>query len=126
MATESPIPTDLYSKALREVQANPEALGSSSTIHTRDFYGNSETWNIETYRVEDREVVFLQHNTAGGGTRHVLPAEVTAAIGRQREQLVGRARRRGARRAIETRKLRGDKLGNPAAFAKARRKRGGK
>lgn len=106
---------------------NPGALGSGSTIHSTDFYGNTETWVVETFRTEDgREVGFLQRNGPEGGTRWVLPAEVMAALSRHRDQLVSRSRKRAARRGLETRKLRGQVIGNPAALAAGRARQAGK
>src|SRR5215831_3642907 len=97
--TDSTIPSDVYSRTLRSVQDNPASLGSSSTVHARDFYGNAETWVIETYRIEDRVTVFVQFNSSEGGRRFVLPPEVTARILGQNDALITRARRRAARRA---------------------------
>jgi len=124
---DHPLPSDVFSRTLRAAQDHPDSLGAGSTIHARDFYGNSETWVVETYRADGRDLVFLQHNAAGGGTRFVLPAEVTAALARHREQLTNRSRRRAARAAVQTRRLRGDAIGNPAALQQAltRRRRGG-
>ena len=122
---DSPIPTDLFSQTLRSLQDNPGAIGAGSTVRTSDFYGNAETWHVETFRTEDgKETILLQHNSAAGGTRHVLPPAVALALVNQHNRLTDVARRRGARRAVETKRLRGDQLGNPNALKKARAKRG--
>ena len=103
----SPIPADLFSRTLRQVQDNPESFGSGSTVHARDFYGNAETWVIETYRIGDRVTVFLQFNSAEGGKRFVLPAEVVGRILQHHDSLIKRARRRAARKAVDTKRDRG-------------------
>lgn len=119
---DSPIPTDLYSSTRRALEDNPGAHGVGSTVRTQDFYGNSETWVIETYRTEDgKETILLEHNSSAGGTRHVLPPQVAATLVNQHDRLTAGSRKRAARRAVETRRLRGDKLGNPGALAKARK-----
>lgn len=113
------LPTDHYSRTLRSYRDNPGAVSATSTIHTGDFYGNAETWVVETFRADSRDVVFLQRNGAEGGSRLVLPEPVTAALARHRDQLASRMRTRAARSAVAMRKERGDVLGNPAGLAKA-------
>lgn len=127
--TNSPIPRDNFSQQLRQANDNPGALRASSTIHASDFYGNTETWVCETFRLEaDRDVVFIQRSAADGGMRLVIPAEVTRALARHRDQLSGAAKRRSGHRLIALRKERGDTLGNAAALERARanRKKGGR
>ena len=127
MMADSPIPTDLFSRSLRQANDNPGALKASSTIEAADFYGNTETWVVTTFRLEaGRELVFLQRSAAEGGLRLVLPAEVTAALAAQRDRVQAAAKRRTGHRLVAMRKQRGDKLGNPEALAAARRKRGRK
>lgn len=121
---DSPIPTDVFSRALRQANDNPGALKASSTIEAADFYGNTETWVVTTFRIEaGREVVFLQRNSAEGGLRLVIPTEVVAALASQRERVQAAGRRRHGHKLVALRKQRGDTLGNPAALAAARRKR---
>lgn len=117
------IPTDLFSRRRREMSDNPGALGSGSTIHVRDFYGNAETWVVETLRVDGSETAFIQRNAADGGMRLVLPPEVMAAMRRHQDSNERRARRRGARQALETKRAKGQQIGNPDALRKARRVR---
>lgn len=127
MATDTPIPQDLFSRELRSLRDNPGAISSSSTIETADFYGNAATWVVETFRDDAGvETVFVQRNDAQGGQRWVLPSKVAAALARHRDQLGARARRRQGHRLVAQRKERGDKLGNPEALrlARGRRKAG--
>jgi hypothetical protein len=103
------LPTDEFSKTLRELQANPSAVEKTSLIDLVDWYGNAVTWVVKTIRTDGKDVVFVQRNTSQGGDRWVLPTEVTAAIARQRDGATTVNRRRGARSAAATR--RADKAG---------------
>lgn len=101
------LPRDIYSTTLRELQNHPEAIEKSSTIELVDFLGNAETWTVKTIRGGGDAVVFLQRINAGGGARWVLPAEIVAAIARQRDGAVTVSRKRGAHKAAATRKAGG-------------------
>lgn len=117
--SEQTLPTDHFSRRLRELTSNPGAIRSTSTVQTADFYGNAETWVVDTFRLDGREEVLLQRVHAGGGDRLVLPPEVTAAMSRQRDRGVLASRKRAGRQAIATRIARGD---NPAASLQRARK----
>jgi|SRR5688572_2456602 len=117
------LPTDTFSRRLRELTDNPGAVRASSRVDLQDFLGNAETWNVDTFRLDGNEIVFLQRISADGAIRMVLPAEVTGAMNRQRDRATTVNRRRGARQALETRRAAGQQIGNPAALAKARKAR---
>jgi len=120
---ERTLPRDAFSTALRTLTANPGAVRTSSKVDLVDLYGNSETWIVDTFRVEGGETVLLQRIDGNGGLRLVLPPAVTEALTRQRDRATTVNRKRGARRAMETRIARGDTIGNPEALLKARRAR---
>lgn len=123
MATNptSELPRDPFSVAMRSLLGNPGAVRASSKVEIGDLLGNVETWIVDTFRVEGgEETILLQRVSAEGGTRLVLPPEVTAVINRQRGRAVTGTRKRAARAAVATRIARGDVLGNPAALAAAR------
>jgi hypothetical protein len=101
------LPVDQFSRRFRELSDNPGAVRSSSTVNTVDFYGKTESWIGDTFRVDGNEVVFLQRINAEGSVRIVLPAEVTAAMNRQRDRATKVVRRRGARQALATKRDRG-------------------
>lgn len=121
MAEETTLPRDVFSQRLRELTDNPGALKASSRVDLADFYGRSETWNVDTFRVNGRRIAFLQRGAADGFIRIVLPEEVMAALDRQGGSLTGRSRSRGARQAVDTKRAAGQRVGNPDALRKARR-----
>lgn len=116
------LPTDRYSREQARLLGNPAAvtLTRGSTVDTTDYYGNAETWVVNTIRVEGADTAFVQRVSAEGGERHVLPPKVMAALWAQREALTGKTRRRGARRAVETKREAGQQVGNPEALRRAR------
>lgn len=118
------IPTDAFSRRLRELTDNPGALRAESTIHVADFFGNVETWHVITIKHGETEEAFLQRSAADGSLRLYLPAKVVAAMNRQRDLNVTKARRRGARKALETKRTNGTPIGNVAALHKARKAKG--
>ena len=99
------LPKDPYSATLRQMQAHPGAVERTSLVDLTDFLGNAESWVVKSIRVDGNDTVFLQRNNAEGGDRWVLPAEVTQAISRQRDGIVGEMTKRRARNAAATRKL---------------------
>lgn len=120
---ESPLPRDSFSLELRKLRDNPGAFAVGSRVETSDFYGNAQTWVLETFRVESAEHVFLQRIDAAGGLRLELPPAVTRALANQRDRVASQAKRRQGHRLIAQRKERGDVLGNPDALRKARKDR---
>jgi hypothetical protein len=127
---QSLIPTDTFSRALRAARDSQACIKAETTVHSADFYGNTETWVIETFRVDDGrgpcEQVFIQRTGAEGGMRLMLPPDVTRALARHRDQVAAAARRRHGHNLVALRKQRGDTLGNPDALARARRRKGGR
>lgn len=109
MDKETSLPKDEYSRTLSRLLNNPTAIQSTATIDSLNDLGHSETWIVKTVRVEANEFLFIQHINADGGQRFVLPAVVAAALVRQRDQLQTVVRKRGARKAAETRKAKGGK-----------------
>lgn len=119
--SDQTLPTDHFSRRLRELTDNPGAVRSTSTIQTADFYGNAESWIVDTFRLDAREEVFLQRISADAPIRIVLPPAVTAAIARQRDRGVTVVRRRTARSTMAARVARGD---DPTAALRKHRKGG--
>lgn len=101
------LPVDPFSRRFRELSDNPGAVRSGSTVNLIDFLGKTESWIVDTFRVDGAEIVFLQRINSEGSIRIVLPMEVTSAINKQRDRTVAVVRRRGARQAAATREARG-------------------
>lgn len=121
---ESALPTDSYSRELDRLRSNPAGVETRrSSIEVADLLGNTETWIVFTIRTEKGETVFVQRVGADGGSRFFIPPQVAAIISGQRDQITARNRRRGARKAVETKREAGQQVGNPAALAKARKAR---
>jgi hypothetical protein len=119
--SDTTMPTDIFSRRRRELMDDPGSMRSESLIPLVDFYGNFQQWLVETFRHGSEETIFLAMNDHEGGRRYVLPPEVAAAMYRQRDHLIARARKRGARQAVETKRAKGQVVGNPDAFRKNRR-----
>lgn len=122
--SDSPIPRDVFSQRRRELIDNPGAIRSASTVNLQDFYGNVETWVIETFRTDDTVEALIQRSSVDGPLRLVLPPKVMEALARQRGAIKTVKRRRGARQAVATKLADGQTIGNPAAF-KRKAKTGG-
>lgn len=110
MEIETKLPADVYSKTLSRLLDNPAIVKTlGSTIDLITLFGHSETWVVKTIRVDSSETVFLQRINAEGGMRLVLPPEVAAAIARQRDTLGSIVRRRGAHKAVATKRAKAAK-----------------
>lgn len=115
------LPADHFSRRRRELADNPGAVHTTGAVTRTDVYGNVEDWLLETFRADGVETVFMRVNDRDGGRRVMLPPEVAALLYRQREQLVAKGRRRAARKAVETKRAKGIKVGNVEALRKARK-----
>lgn len=125
MEHEKSLPRDEFTVRLRELRDNPGAVQASSRIDRQDFYGNAETWTVDTFRESTgAETSFVQRMSETAPLRLLLPPKVMDALTRQHDALVAKVRRISARQAVATRRARGDVLGNPDALRKARRARG--
>lgn len=115
------LPRDEFSIRLRELTDNPGAVRASSTINRIDFYGNTETWVLDTFRDDGQETVFVQRVSANQEPlRFIMPPEVTKSLVAARDRVVTHVRRRGARKAAATREA----LGITPAFL--RKTKGGR
>lgn len=118
------LPSEDFSQRLRDLRDNPGALKAESTIHTHDFYGNTASWIIQTFRVDGQTWAFVQRNDGRGfGLREVFPPEIMAALLGHEARLIARGRKRAARQAVETKRAKGLQVGNVAALAKALKNR---
>jgi len=116
------LPTDMFSKRYRDLSNNPGAVRVTNTVTMLDDYGHTETWVVDTFRVDGGETVFLQRiNADDTPVRLLMPPQITAVLDGQRDRTITRTRKRVARQVVEMRRERGDQLGNPEALRQARR-----
>ena len=121
--SERTLPVDQFSRRFRELSDNPGAVRAGSTFNLIDFYGQTESWIVDTFRLDGgSEEVFLQRVNAEGSIRLLLPPEVTASMARQRDRGITATRRRGARQAVATKRAAGTPIGNIEALRKARKR----
>jgi hypothetical protein len=107
----------------RRLENHPEAVKYSSRIDVPDDYGNLTTWVIDQYRLDGFIIALVQIVNATTGIRLVLPPAVTRIIAAGQMTLATKHRRKVARRVVADKRARGEKVGNPEALAKARRKK---
>jgi hypothetical protein len=114
---------DEFTVERRRLEGHPEAVRYSSRQDVADAYGNVTTWVIDQYRLEGEIIALVQVVSASGGIRLVLPANVTRTIAAGQMTLATKHRRKVAKRVVADRRARGEKVGNPEALAKARRRK---
>lgn len=122
----SPATPDTFDRTLGSLDGLPGVIFTSqATIQTTTpLVGNAETFIVQTVRHPDSgDTIFLQAISAGRSFRLVIPPKVAATIARQRDALTGRARVRGARQAVATKREKGIQVGNLEALQKARKAR---
>jgi hypothetical protein len=70
--------------------------------------GGVETFLVRTYRQKDvGDTIFLEHVSASGAIRIVLPPKVAACIASQRDRLTTTVRRKHSKRIAQERKAAG-------------------
>jgi hypothetical protein len=134
---------DNFDRLLDQFKGLPDVVRTDQKV-TRFMppmgVGGSETFIVQTIRqrglAEDaaktakdarsKEWLFVEHITKDRTVRLVFPPEVCDVIARQRDSLTTKNRKRGARQALETKREKGLRIGNPEALRKARKARGRK
>lgn len=112
---------DEFTVKRRELDNTPEAVKTSNRIDIVDPTTTEiTTWLIDQYRFDGRVTMFVQVGKPDGYIRLLVPPKVMAAIWTAGDTLIGKQRRQTARRVVEDRLARGEKLGNPDALARAR------
>ena len=113
---------DEFDHSSRTLRGLPDVISTKPSTVTvlSPVLDRSQTWICETFRqTEKGDTIFLQHIGAGGSMRIVIPPGVADLIARQRDALATKNRRKGARRAYETRGAAGD---DPAESLRRKRK----
>jgi hypothetical protein len=98
---------DLFDRIVGSLAGRPdvEATKPSTIIATHPLVGDTETYIVQTYRDKDSggETVFVQHVSATGTVRMVIPNEVAEVIARQSYSLSKRLRKQSAKESMRQR-----------------------
>lgn len=101
---------DPFDRTLGGLDGLPGVLqtGQTTVQSVTPIVGKAETFIVQTVRQPDTgDTIFLQCIGGERSFRLVIPPKVAAVIARQRDALTGRARRKAAQAAAQTRKERG-------------------
>jgi hypothetical protein len=108
---------DKFDRAIGALDGVPgvDRTKPTTIVATKVIVGRASTFIVQTYRqrheddpkAKTRDTIFLQHVDEGGSYRIVIPPEVADLIARQRDALSTKGRKRGAAKAVATRKERG-------------------
>jgi hypothetical protein len=113
---DSPMP-DRFDRLLGQYHGLPGGLTQPQIIREVSLLGvgGSSLFVVQTARLDDGDVVFLQTEDPASGRllKLVLPPSVTRALVRQHDSLIGKARKRSAQQGYETRKAKGTQATPP-------------
>lgn len=115
---------DTFDRTFGSLEGLPGVLTTSqaTVLTTTPLVGLADTFILQTVRhPELGDTIFVQALSAERSLRLVLPPKVAAVLLRQHDALTTRARQRGARQAVATKREAGLPVGNPAALAAARK-----
>lgn len=112
---------DFYDRMMGGMTGRGDVIKTQPAIRrTTSFLGTTETFNVQTFRSEQTDekpdkktgrypmgdTIFIEHSNAKGFARYVIPPQVALLIFQQRSKLDDQARKRSARKAVETRQAR--------------------
>lgn len=106
-------PADKYDRAMGALVGVPDVLHTPpATVRAvSPLVGTVQTFVIQSFRSRDGERsedhLFIEYIDESRNTRIYIPPNVCRVIYRQYDALTGRARKRGAKAATETRRARG-------------------
>jgi hypothetical protein len=110
MAATEAMP-DRFDRALGNLTGLPDTMHTAPAVRQVVpllGVGGTEIFIVQTWRQKDSgDTLFLQHSDRDGLHRMVIPPAITALISQQRDALATKARKAGARQAVQTRKERG-------------------
>ena len=102
------LPSDSFDKLLSRMVGLPNGAHTQpSVVQSIDFYGNTTSFMIQTVRTDEGVTSFVTQVNANGSARYILPSNVLSALGRQRDALSTKIRRRHGKRIAEERKAAG-------------------
>lgn len=112
---------DFYDRMMGGMTGRGDVIKTAPAIRrTVTFLGPTETFNVQTFRSEQTDqkpdkktgrypmgdTIFIEHSSAKGFNRYVVPPQVAALIFQQRMALDSKTRKRAAAKAVETKKAR--------------------
>lgn len=112
---------DFYDRMMGGMTGRGDVIKTLPAIRrTVTFLGTTETFNVQTFRAEQAgekpdkktgrypmgDTIFIEHSSAKGFNRYVIPPQVAVLIAQQRSALDGKVRKRAAAKGAETRKAR--------------------
>ena len=101
-------PTDEFDNMLSRLIGLPNGAHTQPTVvQSIDFYGNTTSFMIQTVRTDEGVTAFVTQVNAQGSARYILPPQILAVLGRQRDALATKIRRRHGKRIAEERKAAG-------------------
>jgi hypothetical protein len=118
-------PADLYDRKIGALVGLPDVINTNpATMRDAEpIMGNSQLFTVQTFRQKEKgDTIFVEHVSAAGTTRIVLPPKVAIAIARQRDALTARSRSKAGKAKAQARKDRGEQPGFAAYMAKRRSK----
>lgn len=107
------LPTRPFDRAIGSMTMRNDVVRTDISVkRVTDAWGNTRTFNVQTYREERtegtsaaRDTVFIEETGGEEGFKQiVLPPEVTEIIARQRDVVETKMRRKGAAKAMDTKK----------------------
>lgn len=131
VSQEQPGPSsrDLFNRIIGGLSGRPDVVEAKATtvraVHA--LVGDTETYIVQTFRDKEAgETVFIEHVSATGTVRVVLPPDVTEVIARQSYTISKRMRRSSAKESMRDRMAKGwkpnfQKKGEAAKATKRRR-----
>lgn len=124
------LPTDPFDVTIERLTGLPDGAHTQPVVvPTKDFYGNTTNYIVQTFRWAEGDTVFVTQVNADGGKRFMLPPKVVNAITRQREAVSLTVRRRIGKRTAAARKAAGLApafMKNPGAGRRTRKRKGSK
>jgi len=101
---------DAFDAAVRSLEGIPDVVNTkAATLRVvHPVLSIAQTFIVQTYRHPERgDTILIEYVGADGTWRLALPQAVADTIARQRDALVTKNRKRGARKAVETRRAKG-------------------
>ena len=101
---------DLFDRMIGGLHGRPDVVASKPTTvrAAHALVGDTETYIVQTYRDKEMgDTIFIEHVSASGTVRLVVPPNVADVIARQSYHLSKRIRRTSAKESMRDRMAKG-------------------